>query len=145
MNHKAKGTSAERELIHKFWATNTWTACRVAGSGGMRYPCPDIFAATTNRLLAIECKSTGDDRQYITKDQIEDLKTYAARSGAEAWIGVRFTGGAWYFFSLEDLKETPTLFGVTQKEAEQKGLSFNELVGVFEGEEKPILESECPE
>ncbi|MBW2967284.1 Holliday junction resolvase, partial [Candidatus Woesearchaeota archaeon] len=37
MNRKAKGLSAERELIHMFWK-NGWSALRVAASGAIKYP-----------------------------------------------------------------------------------------------------------
>lgn len=44
MSHKSKGINAEREIIHLFWSMPGWTACRVAGSGSMKYPSPDVIA-----------------------------------------------------------------------------------------------------
>ena len=60
MSRKSKGINAERELIHLFWKTNSWTAVRIAGSGSSKYPCPDILAANISRKIAIEAKSTKD-------------------------------------------------------------------------------------
>ncbi len=48
---KSKGSAAERELIHKFWA-NSWGAIRVAGSGSSQFPSPDILVGSKiERLL----------------------------------------------------------------------------------------------
>lgn len=52
MGLKQKGTIAERELIHLFWKNNI-PAVRVAGSGSMRYPSPDILAGTPLKKFAI--------------------------------------------------------------------------------------------
>ena len=56
-NKKKKGTDAERDLIHIFWK-NGWAAVRIAGSGSMKYPSPDILAGKNGTLYAIECKTT---------------------------------------------------------------------------------------
>ena len=105
MNAKAKGSNAERELIHMLW-NNKWAALRVAGSGSMTYPCPDIIASNATRTLAIECKSSGELTRHLPKDQVEDLVTFAKMFGAEPWIGARFNDMKWAFFSIEDLNKS---------------------------------------
>ena len=58
MSRKSKGINAERDLIHKFWNVEGWSAVRVAGSGSMKYPSADVLATNKLRRLAIECKTS---------------------------------------------------------------------------------------
>ncbi len=128
MSRKSKGIGAERELIHLFWATDGWTAVRVAGSGAIKYPCPDVLAGNGMRRLAVECKSTKDRRKYLTQKEVEELKFFASRFGAEPWIGVRFNGLRWFFLGIEELKKTKSGFAVSEELARNKGLLFEQLV-----------------
>jgi len=127
MNRKAKGTGAERELVHLFWM-NSWAAVRIAGSGSMRHPSPDILASNNKRRIAIECKTNKGEYQYLTKEEISALKGFCALFGAEPWIGVKFRT-EWYFISMEDMKETSKNFAISRELAQQKGLTFSELLG----------------
>ncbi len=135
MSRKSKGISAERELIHLFWGTGSWAAIRVAGSGAIKYPVPDVLAANNLRKLAIECKSTKSKQQHLDKDQVDGLREFATKFGAEAWIGVRYNNLGWKFISLEDLKETPLGFSANHSHTESKGLTFEELTGRFKTED----------
>lgn len=125
---KRKGTTAERELIHMFWAEGGWSAHRIAGSGSNKYPSPDVLAGNRRRVLAIECKSTKNDFQYLTKEEILALKEFSSIFGAEPWVGVRFGKGGWYFLDLDDLRETKKNFAITVEESKNKGLLFEELI-----------------
>ncbi len=134
MNLKAKGSNAERELIHLFWKSG-FAAMRAAGSGSTTLPSPDIMAGNTLRKFAIECKATKANKQYLDKQQIEELKHYCKIFGAEPWIAVRFDktqknpDQGWYFLTLEDLKETEgNNFVITSESARARGLLFEELV-----------------
>jgi len=127
MNTKAKGTGAERELIHLFWS-RSWAAVRIAGSGSMRYPSPDILASNKRRRIGIECKASKDKYQYLTKQEVEELRKFCSLFGAEPWIGVKFSKD-WYFISTDDIKETGKSFAITTELAKQKGLTFEELLG----------------
>jgi len=120
MGAKTKGTSAERELVHLLWAQQ-WAAARVAGSGSIKYPVPDLLAGKNKRLLAIECKTTKDDNQYLTKEEVADLKTFATITGAEPFIAVRFAREDWRFLSPEELDVTPTQFVVSKRLAKERG------------------------
>ena len=125
MNTKAKGTAAERELIHMF--QNVDFACfRAAGSGSMKYPCPDLIVGNNLRKLAIEVKNSGKGYQHLTKKEIDELQEFSSKFGAESWVAVKFK--EWFFLTLEDLKETTSNFSITQTIAERKGLSFEELI-----------------
>lgn len=131
MSLKSKGIGAERELIHLFWGTGSWAAVRVAGSGAIKYPVPDVLAANNVRKLAIECKSTKSKQQHLDREQVEGLREFASKFGTEAWIGVRYNNIGWRFFSLEDIKETPKGYSANFSHSEVKGLSFEELTGRF--------------
>lgn len=126
MKAKAKGIGAERELVHLFWNAG-WTAIRVAGSGAIKYPCPDVLASNNLRKIAVECK-TVKDAVYINKKQIEELKKFAVAFGAEAWVGLRFDKKDWFFLSTEDLKETNAGFSANLASCRMKGLLFEQLV-----------------
>ena len=126
MSIKAKGSNAERELVHLLWAKEI-PAIRVAGSGSSHYPSPDIVAGTSDRKLAIECKSVRGDSKYIPKEEIADLTKFANKFGSEPWIAVRFARTEWLFLAPEDLKETSASFAVTKELAKLKGLLLEEL------------------
>ncbi len=130
MNAKAKGANAERELIHLFWSKG-WASLRAAGSGSSSYPCPDIIASNAARILAIECKSSGELSRHLPKEQVEDLVKFAKLFGAEPWIGARFNDMKWAFFSIDDLKMSEKGFSVSVKMVKEKGLTFEQLLGLF--------------
>ena len=125
MNTKAKGTNAERELIHMFWSRG-YAAQRSAGSGSIKYPCPDLIAGNNLRKLAIEVKRPGKAYQHLTKEQVDELQEFSSIFGAESWIAVKFKD--WRFLMLEDIKSTQANYSINQELAERKGLSFDELI-----------------
>lgn len=128
MSKKSKGINAERELLHKFWA-NGFIAMRAPASGSMRYPCPDLLVGNALRKLAIECKTTSSSKQYISSDQIENLKKFSSIFAAEAWVAVKFAGEGWYFLNVEDLKQTEgSNYVVSVGTAKVRGLLFEEMV-----------------
>ena len=126
INQKRKGISGERELVHRFWETGDWVAIRVAGSGAMRYPSPDIVAANAVRRMVIECKVTKERNKYLTKKEIEELQRFGKLFGAEPWIAVKFD--QWYFLAVEDLQETGQHYVASLETAKMKGLLFEELI-----------------
>jgi len=127
MPQKQKGSNAERDLVHKFWATGSWAAHRIAGSGSSKYPSPDIIASNNIRRLAIECKSSKTS-VYIPKEEIGALQEFSKMFGAEPWVAVRFDRQEWYFISIDDMNETNTNYSVSLELAKQKGLLFEEFV-----------------
>ncbi|MBI4147372.1 Holliday junction resolvase [Candidatus Woesearchaeota archaeon] len=135
MNTKAKGTKGERELV-KVFNENDWVCIRAAGSGSSRYPSPDVLAGNAMRRVAIECKVTADTKKYLLDEEIEQLRTFANKFGAEAWIGVRFPSEPWYFFMLEDIEQTGKSWAISLELAKRKGLKIEELLGVSELQQK---------
>ncbi len=128
MNAKAKGTRGERELVKAFNEAG-WACFRAAGSGSSKYPSPDVIAANAVRRLAIECKVTKDQKKYFASSELEQLRTFAQKFGAESWIGVKFSGEEWYFLMLEDLEQTGNLFAVSVELAKRRGLKMGEVMG----------------
>jgi len=128
MSLKSKGINAERDLLHKFWSVDNWSAVRVAGSGSMKYPSADILASNKLRKLAIECKTSIDGCKYLPKEAVEQLKSFADIFGAEPWIAIKFKGYEWYFISLDDMLETKKSFIIDVNGAKRKGLLFEEMV-----------------
>ncbi len=127
MSRKGKGINAERELVHKFWSVD-WACLRIAGSGSSKYPSPDILVGNNVRRLAVECKTTKENKKYFGKEEICALKKFADIFGAEPWIAVKFKGKDWFFVSLEDVEEKGKTFLIDEKIAERKGLLFEELI-----------------
>jgi Holliday junction resolvase len=127
MSTKSRGTNAERDLIHKFWAVQ-WACFRAAGSGSSSYPTPDIITGNNLRKLAIEVKLTTSERQYFDRKEIEDLKMFGCMFGAEPWVAIKFSKQEWIFMMLEDLEETPKSFVASKEVALRRGLTFSELV-----------------
>ncbi len=127
MSLKSKGINAERELVHMFWGKG-WACLRIAGSGSIKYPSPDILTGNSIRRLAIECKTTKDDQKYFDRPHIEALRTFANIFGAEPWVAIKFKGCDWYFISLEDLRGTSNGHMANVEIAKSKGLLFEELI-----------------
>ncbi|MEK6936464.1 MAG: Holliday junction resolvase Hjc [Nanoarchaeota archaeon] len=122
-----KGNRTERELFHMFW-DNGLACTRTAGSGSTTVPAPDLLVGSKNKKFAIECKS-GKDKRYLTKKEVDELKEFSEKFGAEAWIAARFNNVDWLFLRPEDL-------GVSRGEnyfvsidlAKKRGISFQELI-----------------
>lgn len=129
MNHKSKGSNAERELIHLFWGSN-WAAVRAAGSGSTPHPCPDVIAGNNLRRIAVECKSSKNTYVYLDKAEVVALEEFCSVFGAEPWIGVRFAKQPWFFIPTSDLRETPAKFRADLEMVKMKGVLFEELIVV---------------
>jgi len=127
MSRKSKGINAERDLIHKFWGIESWVAVRIAGSGSMKYPSADLIVGNKDRKLAIECKTTKKNKKYFSKEEINQLKEFAERFGAEPWIAVKFDKKDWFFVLIEDLNETKKNFYISDEAAPKKGHTIEEL------------------
>lgn len=129
MSNKSKGCNTERELIHLFWA-NGWASARVAGSGSIKYPAPDIIAGKDNKKIVIECKASKANSKYLTKEEINALIEFANLFGALPYVGVRFNNKDWSFLKIDDLIELKGSFVVNNKIIEEKGLSFENLINL---------------
>jgi len=127
MSAKSKGINGERELIRSFWSLG-WAAIRTAGSGSSHYPSPDIVAGKLGRRLAIECKITAENKKYFPLDEINQLVYFAQHFGAEPFVAVKFPKKKWFFFTIDDLKQTTNSFVISQEDCEIKGIQIEDLV-----------------
>ena len=127
MNTKSKGSNAERELIHAFWKVG-FAALRSAGSGSMKYPCPDIIACKDHKRIVIECKITKDQSKYFEKREIDELTLFAEKWKAEAYVAVKFKGKEWIFLKTQDLVEKGKSWVINNDLATKKGRSFTQLI-----------------
>ncbi len=124
---KARGSAAERELVHMFWKAG-WAAFRAPASGSMDYELPDVIAGNATRKIGVECKLVKEGTKYFTREEVDALVAFCHRFGCECWLGVKWLRKGWYFISAEDARETKNSFAVSLEEAERKGLKFEELV-----------------
>ncbi|MDD9954416.1 MAG: Holliday junction resolvase Hjc [Candidatus Woesearchaeota archaeon] len=122
---KARGSAAERELVHMFWDAG-WAAFRAPASGAMNVELPDVIAGNAQRKVAIEAKLTKESKKYLTKKEIDELRYFSEKFGCEAWVGVKFLRKPWKFWSLEDLRETAASYVAALDDS--KALSFGELI-----------------
>jgi Holliday junction resolvase len=127
-NKKAKGTAAENELIKYFW-DEQWCCVRVAGSGSTQFPSPDLLAGNSHRKIVMEVKVVNGVKKYFTRREIKDLEYFAQHFGAEAWVGVKFQEGQWYFIPTSELSQTKSenyvIDLVTMK---KQGFTFKEMI-----------------
>ena len=123
---KEKGSRAERELLHMFWE-RAWYCTRMAGSGSMPFPCPDLLAGKKGRVLAIECKS-GKKTRYVDKKQINELLEFSNGFGAEPWIAARFNNMEWRFLRPEQLKSSGKNFSIPKEALDNEGIGFDALL-----------------
>ena len=127
MSSKSKGSKAERELLHMFWAKN-WACLRSAGSGSMRYPGPDLLVGNLVKRMAVECKTTRKTKLYLSDYDINQLREFSKVFDARPWFAVRFLRTQWFFIALEDLEKTPKSYTIGIEQAKLRGLSFEELI-----------------
>ncbi|MEA3398919.1 MAG: Holliday junction resolvase Hjc [Patescibacteria group bacterium] len=127
MSHKSRGTAAERDLIHRFWAEE-WAAIRSAGSGSMKYASPDLIVGKGGRRLLIEAKLTSSSKKYISKEDANQLLYFAEVFAGEAWFAIKFPKKPWYFLTPEDMEDTGKNLAMSMELAKLRGLSFEELI-----------------
>lgn len=127
-NKKAKGTTAENELIHNFWANN-WVCVRVAGSGSTKYPAPDLLASNGFKKYVMEIKTVNAVKKYFAQKEIKDLEYFASKFGAESWVGIKFKENQWFFIPTFELEETSNNnYVISLIEMKRKGFKFEDIL-----------------
>jgi Holliday junction resolvase len=129
LNSKAKGTNFERELIHVLWKSG-FAAVRVAGSGSMSYPSPDIVASNGKITLAFEVKSRTKLPVYFPEQEIKDLIMFSNLFGAEPYIALKLHRRGWKFLIAKDLIKTSKGYKVDE-ETFMSGHDLNEVLGKY--------------
>ena len=124
---KHKGTAAERELLKMFWGSNL--ACiRIAGSGSLPLPCPDLLASNGTKTFAIECKAGNTLPRYITNEQISELLTFSKMFGAIPLVAYKVPYKGWRFFHPDDLEKTDKNHIINHGVLEKKSKFFLDLI-----------------
>lgn len=125
--NKHKGSNAERELLHIFFA-NGWAAARVTGSGSTRELSCDLIAGKVGRRgYAIEAKSSKKNRIYITKAQIEDFVLFSSIIGLNPVLALRFNYEGWLFISPSQLEDTGKYWVASLDKAKAEGKKFGQF------------------
>ena len=127
MSNKAKGSKAERELYDLFVANN-FRAVRVAGSGMMENTACDLIAGNATKKFAIECKTSKEKKRYVDKQQMSDLKEFAAKFGFPPLVAVKFNRQKWWFIEPGQLEDTGKHLAISLEEIQKIGISFDYLI-----------------
>lgn len=112
---KAKGSSAERELQHTL-VNNGFAVIRAAGSGSATVDACDLIAGKTGRSFAIEVKACAGQKQYISREQMTELRNFSNAFGATAIVAVKWTRRGWGIIDANKLVSEGKYFGVKQAE-----------------------------
>lgn len=123
MTNYQKGARFERDIVNEFWE-HGWAAVRVAGSGSVGHPVPDVIGVKDGKIIAIECKTTRREKAYL-KDAIMNLKKFAEVSNAESYLAVKFPKKKPMFFNIKKLIKEKH-YDVTVND---KHLSLESLLG----------------
>lgn len=125
---KVKGSRAERELQHMLFE-HGWMPLRAAGSGSTTLPAVDLVAGNGKNILAIECKSISGNKHYFDDEEIEQIKVFSERFGAQPLIGIRFDNIGWYFVELKNLvKGNGKNYFISLESAQETGFRFEDLI-----------------
>lgn len=119
----AKGYRAERSLVHTL-SKMGFMVVRTPRSGRINLASPDVIAAKNGRLIVIECKSRA--RAFkIAADQLQELKEWKEKAGANAYIGWKMSRKGWLFLRLEDVAANNGNVG--KKFVQEKGIGIENL------------------
>ena len=130
MSLKSKGINAERELVHFFWSKGV-PCIRVAGSGSMKYPAPDLIVGSEGHKALIEVKVTKEKQQYFTPDEIRDLLEFSRLFGGEPYVAIKFNHEGWLVLKVEDLKKTDQHYAINVKDRGKIGYDLEQFSEIF--------------
>ncbi len=122
----AKGSRAERELIH-FFTANGFEVIRAAGSG-VNSLSPDLLAFRKGRQYAVECKAWDSGSLSFEKEKVAQMKKWEEVTGITYLIGWRVSREGWYLFPVHMLEEQNKTFTITLSKAKLAGRKPEELV-----------------
>ncbi|WP_297506734.1 Holliday junction resolvase Hjc [Thermococcus sp.] len=115
-----RGANAERELARMLESAG-FAVVRSAGSHRV-----DLIAGNGKLYLCIEVKSTGEERLYIPKEDVEKLISFSERFGGRPLLAVKFRGRGWRFFHPKALSPNGKSYRV---EPSMSFLTLEEVTG----------------
>ncbi|MEX0920964.1 MAG: Holliday junction resolvase Hjc [Candidatus Pacearchaeota archaeon] len=125
--NKSKGSNAERDLFRKF-VENDYRAVRVAGSGQMENADCDLIAGKKGKSkYSVEVKSSRKPYKYISKEQIENFKTFSDLFGLKPVIALKFFREDWIFITVNQMRDSGKNFVISLEEAKKKGKKFSDF------------------
>lgn len=98
-----KGYRGENELVH-ILSEMGFMVLRAPRSGRINLPSPDIIAVKPGKVYAIECKSRKEGFK-VPPEQLEELRQWEERGGAEAYIAWKISYRGWFFIPLKKVVE----------------------------------------
>ena len=121
-----KGYRAERSLVHEL-SKKGFMVVRTPHSGSMNIASPDIIAAKGGKLFVIECKSR-EDAFTVQKEQLDEMRQWVDKAGAEAYIGWKISRRGWSFLKLDDVAGNNGNIG--KKFAREKGIPIDSIFSI---------------
>jgi holliday junction resolvase len=125
-----KGSREERELVNMLWEADCAAMRAPASGGATKNPLPDVIAGNGKIYLAIEVKSTSQERIYIDSAKIKALLEFSGKFGALPFVGAKFKREKWRFVSINHLYKTKKEnYRIDKELAFKKGIELDELIG----------------
>ncbi|MCY0858984.1 MAG: Holliday junction resolvase Hjc [Sulfolobaceae archaeon] len=141
--NKRRGASVERRLVSRL-RERGFAVIRAPASGSKRKDSiPDIVAMKSGVILAIEVKSrNGGKKIYIRKEQLDGIKDFSKRAGAEPFIAVKLGENREVLFvNLSEVKQTSSGNYVLDMESVSNYMTLDDLIRYVESKISKTLDS----
>ncbi len=122
----AKGSRAERELIH-FFTGHGYSVIRAAGSG-VNSLSPDLLLFKRGNQYAVEAKAHETENLGLDREQFLGLKKWEENSGITTLVGWRRNNEEWLFLPLSVFNENEKSFTLNWERAQMVGRKKEELI-----------------
>jgi Holliday junction resolvase len=95
-----------------------YAVVRVAGSGAIDMPCPDIVALKSGRCYAVECKAWAKRNLCIPAEKVEELLAWAKRAGARPVIAWRYPRQGWFIMEPKEMHRSDKYYCINLEQAQ---------------------------
>jgi len=93
-----KGDRRERELVNEL-DERGWAVMRAPSSGSAtQRELPDVLAGNGERTYAFEAKASSEKPIYLDEREVENLRHFASKFGAQPRLAIRYDYRDWAFF-----------------------------------------------
>ncbi len=118
-----KGARFERQLKELLKQKGYWVIR--SSKSGVDGLAPDLVVLSSSKKFALECKAWKAALRF-DKAKVEVMRQFENITGIPYYIAWKLPREEWRFFPLAALKETPTGYSLSIKDAEI-GISLEEL------------------